>query len=96
MEGAALHGAEGIRTPDLISAIDARSQLRYSPIWLQSILENEAVVKCRNPVYTAGGGEGRTRHHLGPCSRVPGHDWLGISHSCFIRCQAHGLLAVAR
>jgi hypothetical protein len=47
-------------------------------------------------VYTAGGGEGRTRHRLGPCSRVPGHDWLGISHSCFIRCQAHGLLAVAR
>ena len=25
-------GAEGIRTPDLISAIDARSQLRYSPV----------------------------------------------------------------
>ena len=29
---AALCGAEGIRTPDLISAIDARSQLRYSPM----------------------------------------------------------------
>jgi hypothetical protein len=27
-----LSGAEGIRTPDLISAIDARSQLRYSPM----------------------------------------------------------------
>ncbi len=29
--GQAFSGAEGIRTPDLISAIDARSQLRYSP-----------------------------------------------------------------
>ncbi len=28
----AVCGAEGIRTPDLISAIDALSQLSYSPI----------------------------------------------------------------
>ncbi len=27
----AIHGAEGIRTPGLISAIDALSQLSYSP-----------------------------------------------------------------
>jgi hypothetical protein len=27
-----LGGAEGIRTPDLVSAIHARSQLRHSPM----------------------------------------------------------------
>ena len=30
-------GAEGIRTPDLISAIDALSQLSYSPMFKNSI-----------------------------------------------------------
>ena len=37
-----LGGAEGIRTPDLLSAIQARSQLRHSP--------------KRPPVYGAAGG----------------------------------------
>lgn len=30
-------GAEGIRTPDLLSAIQARSQLRHSPKRLRSV-----------------------------------------------------------
>ena len=48
-----LSGAEGIRTPDLISAIDARSQLRYSPVQMvHSIPESSRVVKCSDPVYT--------------------------------------------
>ena len=48
-----LSGAEGIRTPDLISAIDARSQLRYSPVQMvPSIPESSRVVKCSDPVYT--------------------------------------------
>jgi hypothetical protein len=34
----AVCGAEGIRTPDLISAIDALSRLSYSPAHTSSIL----------------------------------------------------------
>ena len=31
-------GPEGIRTPDLLSAIEARSQLRYRPDWAEGIV----------------------------------------------------------
>jgi hypothetical protein len=44
--GGCLHvavcGAEGIRTPDLISAIDALSQLSYSPIGTEKYIAVEA------------------------------------------------------
>jgi hypothetical protein len=40
-------GAEGTRTPALISAIDALSQLSYSPNSVaKSIIQNEILVKC--------------------------------------------------
>jgi hypothetical protein len=31
-----MNGPEGIRTPDLLSAIEARSQLRYRPSFLEA------------------------------------------------------------
>ena len=38
-----MSGPEGIRTPDLLSAIEARSQLRYRP----SIQSGMIVSECR-------------------------------------------------
>ena len=35
-------GPEGIRTPDLLSAIEARSQLRYRPMFKAKIILIEA------------------------------------------------------
>ena len=44
-------GPEGIRTPDLVSAIDARSQLRHRPgYWAKAILlEGHGDVKPSQP-----------------------------------------------
>ena len=44
-----MSGAEGTRTPDLISAIDALSHLSYSPNCCYSIGQCGEVVKRRNP-----------------------------------------------
>ena len=38
-------GPDGIRTRDLLNAIQTRSQLRYRPIWLGEIDYNDSAIK---------------------------------------------------
>ena len=50
----AVCGAEGIRTPDLISAIDALSQLSYSPMCISKYMRIEQAVKFAQHLATVG------------------------------------------
>ena len=50
-------GPEGIRTPDLLSAIEARSQLRYRPVFKATAILPE--------------GHGNVNVHLVQSQRIP-------------------------
>ena len=57
--GQGTSGPEGIRTPDLLSAIEARSQLRYRPAYKANGILTEA------DVYVKRLGCGRVQPGLG-------------------------------
>lgn len=62
-------GPEGIRTPDLLNAIETRSQLRHRPL-------RDAVVVLRVGIYSTGRLPTRTAHYR----RLPGAGYSVHQH----------------
>ena len=74
--GGGMSGPEGIRTPDLLSAIEARSQLRYRPSFLEA-----------RALYLMERGLSRRRLHFGVLK--PRFSFNLLKAQARLSCQGH-------